>query len=395
MGKYSTKPKNEKVKVKNKKDDKSKIDSNLKFSNQGPQFHWPVESGYLQTYESFLNTARGDNDKVDDVLLANKIRDLKSPLKTSKEYLKIPLNIYYERFFDVFYDFFDAIKTIDDSIYFWVYGGCFRKILHNHRLTTDIDIYTSSYEDFQKLSDILLIMGWKRNKYDGSVFSHSYTLFGHNNLSIDLILPHSVLGTDHDKEFEDRERNFSMSTAVYNTSRITFLSPQSTLYWTDFTNSSVILDSNYDLFYLNEFFTSVETRVLDIPRHKDIDLLYRLLDEHEICKENPRWAYITKKLVEYLVARRVISKHYYRTRKFLREQNYHLEGDNIKKYVEASSIPAPMIAPDLIDGMEEEAFYINLGKIFEDIFFKNPEMIKHLNKIIKKVNLFDIFVEKK
>ena len=31
----------------------------------------------------------------------------------------------------------------------------------------------------------------------------------------------------------------------------------------------------------------------------------------------------------------------------------------------------------------------------EDIFFKNPEMIKHLNKIIKKVNLFDIFVEKK
>ena len=49
------------------------------------------------------------------------------------------------------------------------------------------------------------------------------------------------------KDYWRNEIEFSTHQLERISSRLTFLSPESQLFWADFTNSSMILDSNYDL----------------------------------------------------------------------------------------------------------------------------------------------------
>ena len=172
-------------------------------------------------------------------------------------------------------------------------------------------------------------------------------------------------------------------------SRLTFLSPESQLFWADFTNSAISLDSNFDLRYSNGFFRSTETKTLEAAgQHWDakyMDILREEVKNHKICKENPQFLKIVFQLMNYLSEVRNMSTGYYRTEKFVDE------GWDLGK--QSSNDKKIKLSKDILDNFtkEEHEFYDNLIELFTDVLVKNEKMIEMFNSKINKVNLKDIF----
>jgi hypothetical protein len=328
--------------------------------------------------------------------------------------IKIPLKTYFMRFFDVFYDFVDAIKSLDPTIEFWIYGGAFRKAMHNKSLSSDIDLYVSSYEDFKKLSDVLYVMGFSRDYQRTSYYGHTFTLFGRNNIKIDLIKSWDIFGKAWKSYHPDLNRdNFNSTGITYELSRLTFLSPLNCLYWNDFTNSAILYDNNHNLLYLNEFFVAIETHTLEVPKFRDLDFIKNKMINHQICKEIPRYKYVVSETIDFMCRFRDINKAYYRAKKFIKDEGYMVKPEDkdtwlksrnkewdvkSQKHVDASEeIPefVGWLPTDIADGFECEEFFENVETIFRDIFINDKDVVNHMEKNIKKVNLEKLLLSDK
>ena len=308
--------------------------------------------------------------------------------KTIKSNIEIPVTIYYKRFFDTFYHFFDAISNLAPDLYFWIYGGVFRKSMHGHKFDTDIDLYVSCYKDYEIMEDVLFVMGF--NKYSDNQYTRSYTLFGLENIVVDLIMPPDVMTSEYrDNDFwKDTKFGYYQLSRI--ASRLTFLSPESQLFWADFTNSAISLDSNFDLRYSNGFFQSTEAKTLEAGgQHWDakyMDILREEIKNHKICKENPQFLNIVLKLMDYLSKMRYMSTEYYRTEKFVKE------GWDLGK--QSSNNSKSKLSKDILDNFigKEDEFYDDVVELFTDILVKDEKMIEMFNNKINKVNLREIFL---
>ena len=175
--------------------------------------------------------------------------------------------IYFKLILDTFEHFIDAIKKIDPSIYFWIHGGVFRKVLKYQWFDSDIDVYVSSWGDFDKLKNVLLDMGY--NKYGVTTQTLKFSLFGQNNIKIDLIKPFL---TDNSNKF-------------FTLHGLNFLDPLSALYWTDFAHASILLDSNFNLFFHKNSFNCIENYILE-KQYRDINILKDLIKTEEIITDS-------------------------------------------------------------------------------------------------------------
>ena len=205
-------------------------------------------------------------------------------------------NIKITKISDNFLHLIDTIKKHDDSIYFWIQGGALRRCLDGSLdfkvdidyddewyWPVDIDIHYQKLEDGEKISKILVEkMGFQKfQSYGNNTF---YRFF---DIVIDLIKPYG---------WECKEDNFNEEKAIEDYFVLTNnykLSEQinikSSLTWAPFTIESIALDSEYNLFYHQNFSEDIDNRDLRYI-HKDYKLIYDTIDD--FCKNDRTYGMI-------------------------------------------------------------------------------------------------------
>lgn len=166
--------------------------------------------------------------------------------------------------FDTFSNLIDCIKSHDDSVYFWIYGGAMRRLLNDGYLNFsgpkyneggfkpfDIDIHCHDDYNFNAIKNVLVDkMGFK------VVREQRYNVYlEFFNVRIDLI--------DGGKA-KDNDFQFVLT---------------GNMYWCDFTVSAITLDSDYVLTYHKDAFKDMESKNLRFVE-RDYDYIQELIDSH-------------------------------------------------------------------------------------------------------------------
>jgi hypothetical protein len=134
---------------------------------------------------------------------------------------------------------------------------------------------------------------------------------------------------------------------------------------------------------------------------------------HQICKEIPRYKYVVSETIDFMCRFRDINKAYYRAKKFIKDEGYMVKPEDkdtwlksrnkewdvkSQKHVDASEeIPefVGWLPTDIADGFECEEFFENVETIFRDIFINDKDVVNHMEKNIKKVNLEKLLLSDK
>jgi len=183
--------------------------------------------------------------------------------------------------------FIDCIKSYDDSVYFWIQGGILRRAfrstfkkgfdsLQDGGTQMDIDIFTKTIGDYIKLKDILI------DKMGFTIIAdvHVVCKLRLFNIKIDLCKPADInLDFDDFLDLFDMEdgRHFQFWNKLY--TRFLFQSVESSVYWADFTNSAMALDSEYNLYYHEYAFESIIGDHLNFVKRDD-NLIENLIDKY-------------------------------------------------------------------------------------------------------------------
>jgi len=272
--------------------------------------------------------------------------------------------IYFKLILDTFEHFIDAIKKIDPSIYFWIHGGVFRKVLKYRRFDSDIDIYVSSWEDFDKLENVLLDMGY--NNYDVTSQTLKFSLFGRNNIKIDLIKPFLM--------------EINNSNELFTLHGLNFLDSLIALYWTDFVHASILLDSNFNLFFHKNSFNCIENYILE-KQYRDINTLMDLIKTEEILADNLDFKDMILEMISVIDVRHNWGN---REAKFIKEgykKKYEFQPPS--DYIPSNSISTKYRS--ILNKKHDVQSVVK--KYFENIFIENNKIRKEMKKNINKVNL--------
>ena len=175
-----------------------------------------------------------------------------------------------KRLLVVFGSFIDTIKRHDNSIDFFIHGGAIRQALSSSSLNTDIDLFPTSMENYVKLSSCLVNMGFR--VVSTTPNGQQYSLF--NQINVDLIKPFDIV-----YEFVNPR------IIINDFRRLVWMDPMIAAYWSDFTNSTCILDSDYNFYYSKDFFISFRARILKGVL-RNTKLIKSIAAEHKICKED-------------------------------------------------------------------------------------------------------------
>ena len=169
---------------------------------------------------------------------------------------QLDIEIYSKRILSFYKSFIDSVKKQDNSLFFWSMGGAFRKVIQNRGIgKSDVDFFVQTTDDYLKFCRVLENLGYislpnessncYRSPLGGSVLIQlsrtDYMLFNFYEDGLDNI--NNVLSYF-------RRKTYSFH-------------PRHTTYWTDYTNSAISLDSNYNLYYHPDFFKDCESNILE------------------------------------------------------------------------------------------------------------------------------------
>jgi len=216
-----------------------------------------------------------------------------------------------EKLLNTFGNFITTIKNHDDSVYFWIQGGYLRRSIRDtlfefdtlnesnlDQKYIDIDMFTTSFKDFEKISKILT----KKLGLEELREWPGFRRFKFFNLNIELV---KTPFKDMDfKDFNDFfETGGPQHTAWSYLYHMTAWSDIKTaLYWVDFTNSAIALDSDFNLYYDKDFFNSINNNKLKFVS-RDEKFLNVLIDK--FCYNSN-----TKKLIQILFGMLILQRRY-------------------------------------------------------------------------------------
>ena len=161
--------------------------------------------------------------------------------------------------FNTFENLIDSIKSYDESVYFWIFGGSIRKVVESKSISSewifppDIDIHCNDSDNFNKIKNILI--------------KHM------NFKEVDNIGCNTYL--ESSSERIDLQDGGKMNKGDY------FMFNKGTLwtcFWTDYTISAITLDSNYNLYYHKNFFEDIESKSLNFVK-RDYNFINKLIQK--------------------------------------------------------------------------------------------------------------------
>ena len=183
---------------------------------------------------------------------------------------------------DTFESLIDTIKSHDNSVYFWIQGGAIRRVMdgntkgtENWEWPVDIDIHCKTTSDYNKIKNVLVD---KMNFKECETVNFN-TFFEDSNIRIDLQNGGEMQKSD-------------------------FFMLNDSLLWVDYTVSSVLLDSNYNLKYHSDFFKDIKSKKLKFV-DRDYKYINELIVEHS--NNNP----LLLKALKIIIGNAIIITNYF------------------------------------------------------------------------------------